>query len=160
MELSANVAGFVEKGAAMSFSDRAMEGEVPGETAVSPWAVGFTVFAAVVMMMNGIFNFFQGLAAVIEDEFFLLTRNYAFDLDVTTWGWVHLVTGVIVSTAGFFLFSGALWARLVAIAVAVVSSIINFFYIPYYPVWSILIIVLNIGVIWALTFHGRDIAAE
>ena len=144
----------------MSFSDRAMEGEVPREVTVSPWAVGFTVFAAVVMMMNGIFNFFQGLAAVIEDDFFLLTRNYAFDLDVTTWGWVHIVTGVIVATAGFFLFSGALWARLVAIAVCVLSSIVNFFYIPYYPVWSILIIVLNIGVIWALTFHGRDIAAE
>jgi hypothetical protein len=146
----------------MSFQERAaMEGSRPREesgSGAAMWAVGFTVFAAFMMILNGSFQVIQGLSAILEDEFFVLGRSYAFDLDVTTWGWVHFFTGIVVAMAGACLFSGALWARLVAIAVALISAIVNFFYIPYYPIWSILVIVLNVAVIWAVTAYGNEIA--
>ena len=64
----------------------------------------------------------------------------------------------VVVLAGFALFSGAVWARTVGVILAVLSAIANFAFIPYYPVWSIVMIAVNITVIWALTAHGRDIA--
>jgi hypothetical protein len=128
-----------------------------GEAPASSWAVGFTVFAAVMMIMIGAFEAISGLAAILENEFFAVTQNYVFEFDVTAWGWIHLIAGVLVVFAGFGLFSGAVWARTVGVIVALISGIINFVFLPYYPVWSVLIIALNVTVIWALTAHGRDI---
>jgi hypothetical protein len=124
----------------------------------SAWGVGFTIFAAWIMIIVGIFHAIAGLAAIIENEFYAATRNYVFEFDVTAWGWIHLIAGIIVVLAGFGLFSGAVWARSVGVIMAVISAIANFAFIPYYPVWSIVIIALNIAVIWALTAHGRDVA--
>lgn len=122
------------------------------------WASGFITFAAVMLMVIGVFQALSGLSAIIEDTFYVLTREYAFEFDVTAWGWIHLIFGIVVAGAGFYLLRGAAWARIVAIAVAVISAILNFMYIPYYPVSSILIIALNVLVIWALIAHGRDLA--
>jgi hypothetical protein len=102
------------------------------------------------MIMIGTFQAFQGLAAIIDDEFFVVTGNYAFEFDTTTWGWVHLITGSIVAVAGFYVFTGNLLARIIGIVIALASAVTNFFYIPYYPVWSVLIIALDVVVIWAL----------
>jgi hypothetical protein len=122
------------------------------------WAVGFTIFAAVMMMMTGGFQALAGLVAIFENEFYVATRNYLFELDVTTWGWVHLILGVIVALAGFALLSGATWARVVGITLAVLSAIANFLFIPYYPFWSLLVIALDVFVIWALAVHGGKVA--
>jgi hypothetical protein len=127
--------------------------------AVSGWAVGFAVFAGSIMVMIGFFQTFAGLAAIIEDEFFVIRPNYVYDLDVTAWGWVHLILGIILVLAGLAIFSGAAWARGVGIALALLSAIANFFFIPYYPVWAVLIIALDVAVIWALASYGRDAAA-
>jgi hypothetical protein len=123
----------------------------------SGMAVGFTIFAGVMMIMVGIFQGLWGLAAIIKDQFFLVTRNYAYNVDVTTWGWIHLIVAAIIVLAGFALFSGAVWARTVGVTLAVLSAIANFLTIPYYPLWSILIIAVDVFVIWALTAHGRDV---
>jgi hypothetical protein len=123
----------------------------------SGMAVGFTIFAGVMMIMVGIFQALWGLAAIIKDQFFVVTRNYAYNVDVTTWGWIHLVVAAIIVLAGFGLFSGAVWARTVGVTLAVLSAIANFLTIPYYPLWSILIIAVDVFVIWALTAHGRDV---
>jgi hypothetical protein len=123
----------------------------------SGWAVGFTVFAGVMMIMMGMLHALWGLAAIIEDEFFVATRNYLYDVDVTGWGWVHLIAGAIVILAGFWVFTGAVWARTIGVILAVLSAIANFLTIPYYPVWSLVIIAVDIVVIWALTVRGRDI---
>jgi len=88
-------------------------------------------------------------------EGFQLTGTFSFDL--TSWGWVHLIVGVLVAVAGVFVLRGAVWARTVGVAVAAVSALLNFMWLPYYPVWSILIIAVDVLVIWALTAHGRDI---
>jgi hypothetical protein len=120
-------------------------------------AVGFTVFAALMMIVIGAFHAMSGLVGIIENEFFVATPNYIFEFDVTTWGWIHLILGIVVLIAGISLFSGAVWARTFGVFLAVLSAIANFAFIPYYPVWSIVIIALDVAVIWALTAHGRDI---
>ena len=123
----------------------------------SGWAVGFILFAAIMMLMSGIFQAIQGLIAIFENEFYVATRNYLFQFDATTWGWIHLIGGLLVAFAGWALMSGRTWARVAAIALAVLSAIANFAFIPYYPFWSILIITLDIFVIWAVAVHGGDL---
>jgi hypothetical protein len=123
-------------------------------------AVGFTYFAAIVMLMVGTFHAIAGFAGILENEFYVATRNYVFEFDATAWGWIHLIAGLVVIFAAAGLFSGAVWARTVGVTMAVISAIANFGFIPYYPVWSIVIIALDIAVIWALTAHGRDITVS
>jgi hypothetical protein len=128
-----------------------------GDEEVSGWAVGFVLVAAVFMIMAGVFQALAGLVAIFNDSFYVATREYLYQFDVTTWGWVHLIAGAIVALAGFFLLSGATWARVVGIIVAVLSAISNFMFMPYYPFWSLLIIALDVFVIWALAAHGREV---
>jgi hypothetical protein len=118
------------------------------------WAVGFILFAGLMMLMSGAFQAIQGLVAIFENEFYVATRNYLFQFDATSWGWIHLILGVIVAFAGWGLLSGRTWARVVAITLALLSAIANFAFIPYYPFWSLLIIALDIFVIWAVAAHG------
>ena len=122
-------------------------------------AIGFTAFAAWMMILVGSFHAIDGLAAIFKDEFFVQSpvSGYLFKFDVTTWGWINLIGGIIVAIAGFSLFSGAVWARTVGVIIAALSAIGSFAYLPWYPVWAILIIALDVTVIWALTAHGRDI---
>jgi hypothetical protein len=123
----------------------------------SGWAVGFIMFAAIMMIMAGVFQALQGLVAIFENEFYVATRNYLFQFDATTWGWIHLIIGVIVALAGWGLLSGRTWARAAAIALAVLSAIANFLFIPYYPFWSITAIIIGVFVIWAVATHGREL---
>jgi hypothetical protein len=123
----------------------------------SSGAVGFAMFAGVLMIMAGVWHAMVGFAGILEDQFFLTTPNYVFEFDATTWGWIHLTGGIIVAIAGVGIFSGAVWARSVGVLLAALSAIANFAFIPFYPVWSIVIIAVDVGVIWALTAHGRDV---
>jgi hypothetical protein len=137
---------------ASEYPPRRAERVEPAEP--SGWAMGGVIFAATVMSMVGIFQAIVGLAAIIDDDFFVVTRNYTFDLDTTTFGWIHLIIGILVAGAGFALFAGRVWAAVVAIFLASLSAVANFFFIPYYPFWSLLVIALDIWVIWALTRPG------
>ncbi|HKA67939.1 MAG TPA: hypothetical protein VKG85_02355 [Actinomycetes bacterium] len=121
---------------------------------VSPWAVGFAVFAATLMIMLGIFQALQGLVALFNDEFYVRLADYTFKLDVTSWGWIHLILGALIAIAGFFVLSGALWARVIGIILAVLSAIANFMWLPYYPVWSVITIGLAVAVIWGLARYS------
>jgi len=120
-------------------------------------ATGFILFASVMMIMAGIFQAFSGLVAIIDDEFYVTTPNYVLQFDTTTWGWIHLLLGVIVALAGASLLAGKFWARTVAVIVAAVSMFANFAALPYYPFWAILVIVLDVFVIWAVTAHGDEL---
>jgi hypothetical protein len=124
------------------------------QEATSGWAVGFIMFAAIMMIMIGIFQAIAGLVAIFENEFYVATRNYLFQFDATTWGWIHLIGGLIIVFAGWGLLSGRTWARVVGITLAVLSAIANFAFIPYYPFWALIIIALDVLVIWALAAHG------
>lgn len=121
---------------------------------VSGWATGGVVFAATMMIMIGAFHAFLGLAAIINDEFFVVVNDYAYDVDLSAWGWIHLIAGVLVALAGFFLFSGSTAAGITAIVLAGLSAVANFFFVPYYPWWSLLMIGLAVFVIWAVCRSG------
>lgn len=122
--------------------------------------VGFTGLACLALILIGIFEFFAGLTGMLQDEVFGNPRNYLFDLGAFGWGVVHMTLGAVLVAAGFMLVLGAVWARAIGVAVAAISAIVNFMAIPYYPLWSMLIIALDMGVIWALTVHGRDIMGD
>jgi hypothetical protein len=123
----------------------------------SNWALGFTAFAAWMMILIGTFHAIDGLAAIFKDEFFVPVQGYLFKFDATTWGWIHLIVGIVIVLAGVGLFSGAVWARSIGVILAALSAIATFAYLPWYPIWSVVIIALDVFVIWALTAHGRDI---
>ena len=126
---------------------------------VSNWAVGWTWFAAVMMWLIGAGHAISGLSGIINSEFYVIGREYVFQFDTTTWGWIHLIAGVLVFAAGVYLLSGAVWARTIAVILAFLSILANFAWLPWYPFWSILMIAAGVFVIWALTVHGRDIVA-
>jgi len=126
----------------------------------SAWAVGFSAFAGILLIMIGIFHALAGVVAIANDTFFVVGREWIFEFDVTAWGWIHLIGGIIVVASGFGILTGNVLARSIGVAVAVLSSVVNFAWLPYYPVWSAVMIALSVAVIWALTVHGRDIAAS
>jgi hypothetical protein len=123
------------------------------------WVVGLSIFAGVMMIVSGVFNAVEGLVALFRNEVYVATIQYVFAFDLTTWGWIHLILGLLVAGAGYGVISGRIWGRVVGIAIALLSMIVNFLFVPYYPVWSLLIIVLNVFVIWALCVFDRDAAA-
>ncbi len=123
----------------------------------SGWAIGYTTFAAFMMLLIGFFHAVAGLVAIIDDTFYVATKEYVFQFDSTTWGWIHLIAGIIIFLAGLGLFSGAVWARTIGVILAFVSALLGFAWLPWYPIWGIIIIVIAVSVIWALTVHGHDI---
>lgn len=114
------------------------------------WAVGGTVFAATAIMIIGLFQVIMGISALAQDEIFVNGTNYTYDIDVTGWGWIHLILGVLMIVTGVFLYTAAPWARALGIVMAVLSAVDNFFFLPYYPLWSMVVIALDIFVIWSL----------
>ncbi len=123
-------------------------------------AITTTATAGVLLAMVGLFHIVQGLVELIDKDFYAVTANWAFRFNVTTWGWLHLIGGLIALLAGFGLFTGNVLARTVAVIIAVLSAVTSFMSLPYYPWWSILIIAFDVLVIWALTAHGRDLVAD
>jgi hypothetical protein len=121
---------------------------------VSGWAVGGVVFAGTVLMLVGIFQAIAGLVAIFDDDFYVVRGNYTFDLDTSAWGWIHLIVGVLLVIVAWGLFARRAWAGVTAIMLAGLSAVANFFFIPYYPFWAILMIALDIWVIWSLTQPG------
>jgi hypothetical protein len=123
----------------------------------SGWAIGWTWFAGLMMVMIGFWHAMAGLVAIVNDTFYAATPKYVLKFDVTTWGWIHLLAGILVILAGFGLFSGAAWARTVGVILAFISAIANFAWLPYSPVWSAIMITVDVLVIYALIVHGREL---
>ena len=132
----------------------------PGEVQVPEWPskwVGWILFAGVMMIVEGMFHAFQGFVALFEDDFYLVgRRGLTIHLDYTGWGWIHLALGVIVIAAGIGLLNGRLWGRIAGVILAVVSILVNVAFLAAYPIWSTIMIAVDILVIWALTVHGHE----
>ncbi len=130
---------------------------VPGRDTRTAWT-GFVLFGGIMMVMMGTFQAIEGLVALFKDDYFLVTRNgLAVSLDYTAWGWTHLLIGLVAVAAGFGIVAGQMWARVVGIIVAMVSALANIAFVPAYPVWSTIIIAIDVLVIYALAVHGREV---
>lgn len=122
----------------------------------SMWAAGWATFAGLMMIMLGVFHAIAGLSEIANSDSYVVTQEYVFKFSSTTWGWIHLILGIVVFFAGFGVFRGAVWARTVGVILAILSAAAAFAWLPYVPFWSILLIFIAVSVIWALTAHGRD----
>ena len=120
-------------------------------------AIGLSALAGFLMVMLGGWWFIAGIVAIVNSDFYVVTQEWIFQFSTTSWGWTHLILGTVVLLAGFGLFTGAVWARTVGVILALVSGLVAFAWLPYYPVWAILIVTLSVFTVWALTAHGRDI---
>jgi hypothetical protein len=126
----------------------------------SGW-VGWIGFAGVMMMLLGTFHAIQGLVALFNDEYYLVSSSgLVLSLDYTAWGWVHLVGGAVLIAAGLGVFGGQVWARAVGVTAAALSAIVNVGFLAAYPVWSLMMIALDVVVILALTVHGSEVKAR
>jgi hypothetical protein len=128
------------------------------ETERTGWT-GWITFAGIMLIIGGSLGLIFGIIAAVNDKWVVFANRGAVSLDLSTWGWVHIIVGAIVLLAGFGVFTGNILARIVGVAVAVVSLIANFLWLPVYPVWAIIIITIDVLVIWALTAHGREMRA-
>lgn len=109
------------------------------------------------MVIMGFWWVITGFVAIVDDTFYVVTQEWVFKFDTTTWGWIHLILGIVILISGFGLFTANVWARTVAVILAVVAMLAAFAWLPYYPIWAIAFIAVSIAVIWALTVHGNDI---
>jgi len=113
-------------------------------------AYGITAFAGVLLATVSVFQILEGISAIAKDDVYVAGVNYAFKFDITTWGWIHLILGLIGLGVGIGILMGQTWGRILGIMVAVLTSLTNFAFLPYFPVWSLVILAFNALVIWAL----------
>jgi hypothetical protein len=118
-------------------------------------AYGVSVFAGILLATMGAFEILQGLSAVLKDDLFVVGLNYTYEIDVTAWGWIHMLIGAVAVAAGIGILMGQVWANVVGIGLAALSALGQFMFMPYYPLWSLLIIAIDILVIWALSEQIR-----
>jgi hypothetical protein len=120
--------------------------------------VGWIVFAGTMMLLISFFHIIEGFVAILDPDYYLVTKGgLTVHLDYTAWGWTHLLGGVLIGCAGLGLFLGQMWARVLGVAMAGVSALLNFAFIAAYPFWCVTVIALDVFVILALTVHGREI---
>lgn len=117
------------------------------------WAAGGTVFAGVLMLVSGVLGILDGIAGIAKDDVFARVGDYVYSFNLTAWGWIHLILGILVALTGWGILKGADWARGAGIALASLYVIEYFLFLPYAPVWSVISIGIGVFVIWALAHH-------
>ena len=123
----------------------------------SGW-VGWVGFAAFILILNGAFSVIQGIVALIGSNYYYVVTNGSLILfDLTGWGWWNLIIGVVLVLTGLALFTGATWARIVAVIAAILSAIGQLFLVPAQPWWALIVIAIDVLVIYAVTAHGREL---
>ena len=127
-------------------------------TETSGW-VGWVYFASALMIISAFFQLFFGFVALVQPEFFAVTNGQLFFFDLTTWGWVHTLWGIILLTAGISLAGGGAWGRIIGVLVTTVALIGNFVFLPAHPWWTIIAIAIDILILYALLVHGKEAKA-
>jgi hypothetical protein len=126
----------------------------------SVW-VGWIAFGAAMMVLLGIFHAFQGFVALVDEQYFVVPeKNLLVHLDYTVWGWTHLVGGAVLIVAGLALLVGKTWARVVGVVVAMLSALVNVAFLAAYPLWSVIMIAVDVLVIWSITLHGHEMKTD
>ncbi|KJY23115.1 membrane protein [Streptomyces sp. NRRL S-104] len=111
---------------------------------------GWLLFAGFLMVFGGLMMLFSGISAIAKDDLFISTPHYAYEFDLTSWGWIHLVLGIVVLLAGLAVIRGALWARIVGLALAGLSMVASFMWLPYTPFWALVLLAIDGLIVWAL----------
>jgi hypothetical protein len=124
-------------------------------TRTTGWT-GWVMFAGVMMIIAGLIWAVQGFIAVFNGDLVIFGTEGALFLNVTGWGWVHIVLGLLLLLCGILVLRGNLFGRTIAVLLAMASIVINFIWLPVYPVWAIVIITLDVLIIYAVTVHGRE----
>lgn len=119
--------------------------------------VGWAYFASFMMIFLGSFKAIAGLAGIFRDNFYVVTENHLLAFNYKTWGWIYLILGIVIFMAGLELLRGAVWARIVAITLAILSLVANAAFLKAYPFWTITMMVVDVLVIYALTVHGAEL---
>lgn len=121
----------------------------------SGW-VGWVYFAGILMLVRAFFQAFLGIVALTQSNFYLVTSQRLAVFNFTAWGWIHLVLGVVLLTAGFSIFAGHLWGRIVGSLVVALSLVTNLIFLPAYPVWSIIAVIIDGLILYALVVRGDE----
>jgi hypothetical protein len=122
----------------------------------SPWAGGLILFAGGMLVVTGVLQIFAGTTAVAHDRIYVGTPHYLYEFNLTGWGWAQLIAGILSVCAGYGALRGLTWARMVGIVLSSLSMIMHFMFIPHYPIWSLLIIAVDVVIIWGLATYRRD----
>ncbi|WP_328537704.1 DUF7144 family membrane protein [Streptomyces sp. NBC_00344] len=122
----------------------------PGAGNTSGWASGGTVFAGVLLVVEGVMGILQGIVAIARDDVYTRIGDYTYAFSLTTWGWIHLALGILIAVTGYGILSGAVWARITGIVLASLSVLLQFMFLPYQPIWGVVSIAIGLFVIWAL----------
>lgn len=127
------------------------------DNAVSGW-VGWIFFAGLMMVIGGIFRLVAGLIAILNQSYYAVSGSHATVVfSINTWGWIDVIVGALILAAGFAVFSGKTWARIVAVIVATISLIANLLFAGVYPIWAISAVVIDALVLYALIVHGGEL---
>ncbi|MFB7662589.1 hypothetical protein ACFC1R_01400 [Kitasatospora sp. NPDC056138] len=119
---------------------------------------GVVLFAGVMMLVNGLLGILQGIVAVAKDSVYVTTQHYTFEFSLTAWGWIHIVWGLVIAAVGFGVVKGTAWGRVLAILVVSVGLALNFIFLPYYPIWSLVVIAIDAFILWALClYHSSNV---
>ncbi|MFG2824006.1 hypothetical protein ACGFX4_31830 [Kitasatospora sp. NPDC048365] len=111
---------------------------------------GPSMFAGIALSVGGTLSILMGAAGIAHDSLFS-AAGYAYRFDLTSWGWIHVVIGAGLSAAGVAVLAGWGWGRWAGIVTAAISLVTQFMFIPYYPLWSIPAMAIDLLVIWALS---------
>ena len=112
---------------------------------------GVSVFGAILLITAGLFQFFEGLSAAQNDAVYESIKDYSYRMDISGWGWTHMVIGAAAFVVGIAILAGQTWAMIAGMVLAGLSAVTNFLFLPYYPTWSMTIIAVDVVVIWALS---------
>ena len=118
---------------------------------------GWLYFASFMLMISGAFELVAGLTALFQNTVYVTANTHLVALDLTQWGFVHLILGVVLLVSGLALLAGKLWGRIVGVIMASLSAIANFAFIDAYPWWSIAVIAVDIVTIYAIMVHGGEL---
>jgi hypothetical protein len=122
-------------------------------------ARGFQTFAGIMLIIGGAFQAIQSIAALVNDKYLIVLPSYVFSVDLTAWGWIHLLIGLGLVAVGVFLLLDKTWARIAGIVLAAISALLNFAWLPHSPLWAVIAIAVDILVIAALA-SPRDSATR
>lgn len=131
----------------------------PQSSEVTGW-VGWIYFASFMMMVVGGLQALSGFVALFKDDFYVVTQHSLLVFNFTAWGWIHIILGALVFAAGLAVMSGKMWGRVVGIIMVILNAIANLAFMPAYPLWSIIALVIDGLVLYALTVHGSEVKEE